>query len=153
MTTSISFDQFEQFHQMMRLGRANGCAAQALEIMTLLRHAVAPTVEMALLEAWQLIAADRLPEARRVLEEAEQSDPGHSEVKAVLAAVLFFAEDNLWHRYAFEVEQAPEPDEVATNVVARLKAASESGLSVTYLRSLMLQPLPAQPVPETAPMH
>ncbi len=140
MSAAITSEQFDLFQQLMKLGITNDCSEQTLEIMNFLRHAVSPTVEMVLFEAWQMISAGRLPEARRLLEEAVQNNPDHGEVKALLAAALFFAEDELWHAYAYEVEQSPQPDEAASGIVAKLKEAADSGLSVELLHGMMLHP-------------
>jgi thioredoxin-like negative regulator of GroEL len=150
MKPAINSDQFEEFQRMMKLGIAHGCTEQAMAIMKFLRSGVTPSVEMVIFEAWLLIGAEQLQEARQILETAAQAEPGNNEVKAVLATALFFAEDELWRAYAYEVEQAPVPDPVASDLIARLKAAAETGHSVGFLHRVMLQPPPREPVLEAA---
>lgn len=139
MSTKIDSAQFDTFQQLMKLGMDHGCGQAALDIIKLLRHAVTPSIEMVIFEAWQLISAGQILDARRLLEEAVQNDSSHCEANALLATALFFDDDPLWQTYAFDIQTSESADPTTRSIVDKLNQAAETGLPIRTIHHLMFR--------------
>jgi thioredoxin-like negative regulator of GroEL len=92
-----------------------------LPVLKLLRHVLPRLNELAQAEAWQLMQTRDYVGARQLLEEVDANGGGTANVKASLAACLFFQGDRLWNSYANEVRELPE-DADAMRIVDSIEA-------------------------------
>jgi thioredoxin-like negative regulator of GroEL len=111
------------FADVFVMGNELRCTEDTQPVLQLLRHVLPDVSELLLAEASQYLSARDYVSARQLLEEVDAKDANNANVKAMLAACLYFQNDSLWNSYAYEVHQLPE-DADALKIIASLESAA-----------------------------
>jgi Bacterial type III secretion protein (HrpB1_HrpK) len=102
-----------------------------IPILFFLRAIRPPSIDIAVVLAWELLKEHRFMEAKSILASAEFEHPESAAIKAALASLFYFTGDESWSGYLAEAHRLGHSEE-ALIVSAALEAAAEAGIEAEH---------------------